>query len=117
MTERERERERGRERERERERGAILISVFVVLHQVSRSDHENLAKRYDQLCAQVRVLQHDKERLERVQQEKQDLENKYYDEMKRYVYVYACVYIRALATIANCCICLYDSHSCYISSL
>ena len=36
------------------------------------------------MCAQVRVLQHEKERLERVQQEKQDLENKFYDEMKRY---------------------------------
>ena len=37
------------------------------------------------MCAQVRALQHDKEQLERVQQEKQDLDNKYYEEMKRYI--------------------------------
>ena len=64
--------------------------AFHTLHQVSRSDHENLAKRYDQVCAQVRMLQHDKDQLDRVRQEKLDLENKYYDEIKRYGLAQAC---------------------------
>lgn len=56
------------------------VILLCTCTQVSRGDHENLAKRYDQVCAQVRALQHDKEQ---VQQDKQDLENKYYEEMKR----------------------------------
>ena len=48
------------------------------LTQVTRFDHENLAKMYDQVCAKVRMLQHDKDKL-------QDLEGRYLDELKRCV--------------------------------
>lgn len=48
------------------------------LTQVSRFDHENLAKMYDQMCAKVRMLQHEKDTL-------QDREGHYLDELKRYV--------------------------------
>ncbi|XP_064405216.1 disks large homolog 5-like isoform X2 [Halichondria panicea] len=43
--------------------------------QVTRFDHENLAKMYDQLLAKVRMLQHEKDKL-------QDLEGRYMDELK-----------------------------------
>ena len=51
---------------------------------MSRFEHESLAKRFDQVCAQVRMVQHDKEQLEQKHiQEKQDLEGRYLEEMKR----------------------------------
>ena len=54
--------------------------------QVTRFDHEALAKRYDHACAQLRHQQHDKEQLtQRFQQDKQELDSHYLEELRRSV--------------------------------
>ncbi len=55
----------------------------MILYQVSRFDHEKLAKRYDQIVAQLRIVQHDKERLEQFQ--RQEVDGRFMEDLKRYV--------------------------------
>lgn len=56
---------------------------FAQRGQVTRFDHEALAKRYDHACAQLRHQQHDKEQLtQRFQQDKQELDSHYLEELR-----------------------------------
>ena len=59
----------------------ITLSHTHTHTQVSRVEHEALAKRYDQAIAQVRLLQHNKE------QDRQDIEGRYIDSLKKCVCV------------------------------